>query len=282
VAILLSDEEMNVLHEQHHFYFKLYVHALRRFMDYNTGIVGGKKRRISYQSIREEMYIVPRRGVSRSDTGSQTKSEIRRALKHLERIGLIEKISPKNDDHLVFKCCLAIIGNPRPKLSRHISDTQPDTQAVTKKTSANLYVARVSSDSELKADTQADIPFFDKPAHLSISDKDKEKEILRISKKKAKTQLSDDFQVTSQHEVLAQKNAWPNPHSEIDAFKDYHIARATSFSDWDRAFYTWLRNAKKFQGENHANKQSKDVFKSNSMSRALDNILNSPSRAKTH
>lgn len=59
-------------------------------------------------------------------------------------------------------------------------------------------------------------------------------------------QIPDDFVVTEHHEELAMQNDWPSPHDEISAFRDYHMARGTVFKDWDRAFYTWLRNAKKF------------------------------------
>lgn len=31
-----------------------------------------------------------------------------------------------------------------------------------------------------------------------------------------------------------------------DAFKDYHVARATAFADWDAAWRTWVRNHSKF------------------------------------
>lgn len=34
--------------------------------------------------------------------------------------------------------------------------------------------------------------------------------------------------------------------SEAEAFRDYHLARGTTFKDWDAAWRTWLGNAKKF------------------------------------
>lgn len=49
---------------------------------------------------------------------------------------------------------------------------------------------------------------------------------------------------------------WNNSHSmkalargvdvevEFEKFKDYHLARASRFVDWDRAFHTWLNNAR--------------------------------------
>jgi len=49
---------------------------------------------------------------------------------------------------------------------------------------------------------------------------------------------------------------WSNAHSlkatakgvdvevEFRKFEDYHLARASKFADWDRAFHTWLNNAR--------------------------------------
>lgn len=62
-----------------------------------------------------------------------------------------------------------------------------------------------------------------------------------------KKKLPDDFIVTETHLELAQKNNWPNPQDELEAFRDYHVARGNTMLDWDRAFYTWLRNAKKYK-----------------------------------
>ena len=75
---------------------------------------------------------------------------------------------------------------------------------------------------------------------------------LSIQKKKTskKNQISENFYVTNEHRELAIQNGWPNPDNEIEAFKDYHLARGTIMKDWNRAFYTWLRNAKKFNGVN--------------------------------
>jgi len=67
---------------------------------------------------------------------------------------------------------------------------------------------------------------------------------------KKKTPLPDDFKVSDRMVVLAKENGWPSPASEIEAFKDYHLAHGSTFADWDAAFRTWLRNCVKF------NKQS--------------------------
>jgi hypothetical protein len=42
---------------------------------------------------------------------------------------------------------------------------------------------------------------------------------------------------------LARQNGWPDPYSEVEAFKDYHLAHGNVMADWQAAFRTWLRNA---------------------------------------
>jgi hypothetical protein len=62
--------------------------------------------------------------------------------------------------------------------------------------------------------------------------------------KKEKFKCPDNFCVTEKHLELAKKNDWPSPDDEIEAFRDYHIAHGNKFADWDRAFYTWMRNSR--------------------------------------
>lgn len=62
-----------------------------------------------------------------------------------------------------------------------------------------------------------------------------------------KTQLPHDWKIPENASELAAHNGWPLPSSEFEAFRDYHLARGSVFKDWDRAFYSWLRNAKQFK-----------------------------------
>ena len=78
-----------------------YVHGLKPYVDYQTEIIG-IKRRVSYQSLSEELYIEPHQGFVQS--GSPSKDQIRRSLKALEKAGLIKIQSL--DKQLIFKCLL--------------------------------------------------------------------------------------------------------------------------------------------------------------------------------
>lgn len=78
---------------------------LRPHMDYSTGIVG-IKRGVSYQSLREELYVEPHQGYA---SGSPSKDQIRRSIKTLERAGLISIHSESKK--LIVKCELATWDN---------------------------------------------------------------------------------------------------------------------------------------------------------------------------
>lgn len=56
-----------------------------------------------------------------------------------------------------------------------------------------------------------------------------------------------NFSITDKIREVAHKNGWESLETELEAFRDYHLARGSVFKDWDRAFYTWLRNAKRFK-----------------------------------
>lgn len=77
-----------------------YLLGIKPYMDSQTALVG-IKRRISYQSLSEALYIEPHPGVQ---SGSPSKAQLRRALKGLERAGLISIQS--GEKQLILKCLL--------------------------------------------------------------------------------------------------------------------------------------------------------------------------------
>jgi hypothetical protein len=60
---------------------------------------------------------------------------------------------------------------------------------------------------------------------------------------KLRTRLPEDFRVTTEVMVQAREHGWPDPRKELEAFKDYHLAKGTLNLDWEAAFRTWLRRA---------------------------------------
>jgi len=69
-------------------------------------------------------------------------------------------------------------------------------------------------------------------------------------------QIEPSVTTTARARQLPPDLEWNNAHSvkalarhvdvdvEFEKFKDYHLARGTKFVDWDRAFHTWLNNAR--------------------------------------
>lgn len=70
-----------------------------------------------------------------------------------------------------------------------------------------------------------------------------------MTRTKARTTIPKDFSVSPEIVESAKKNGWPNPHSQIEAFKDYHLAHGSLMADWEAAFRTWLRNQAKWRAE---------------------------------
>jgi hypothetical protein len=275
VSVLITSEELKALTGKDEFLFKLYVCAIRQYMDYSSGIVGNK-RRISYQSISEEMYVEPCRGVSSKLTGSPTKAKIQRSLKELEKLGILSKIIDK--DHLVFKCLLA----QRDKSVQKQVDTKPihfrDTKADTVDKSSKQRAAKLSNDPVIYVDTLADTPENAQADTPPVSGKDtKKKETLRVSKKESyaqrKKQIPPDFAVTQRHIDYAEKNGLPNPHDEIEKFMLNHTGKRTMWVNWDSAFYLWLRNAKGFKEKSNATYQKQSASSGSAMSRIVDSII---------
>ena len=62
------------------------------------------------------------------------------------------------------------------------------------------------------------------------------------------TRYPDDFLVSDEIREWAKIKQLPDPNTELEAFRDYHVSKASTFKDWDAAFRTWLRNGKRFAG----------------------------------
>lgn len=78
----------------------VYLMGIRPYMDRKTFMVG-IKRKISYQSLRETLYVAPIKGVK---TGCPSHQQMKRVIKSLARQGIIEiRSTTKN---LIVKCLL--------------------------------------------------------------------------------------------------------------------------------------------------------------------------------
>ena len=129
----------------------IYIHGLKPYVDYQTDMIG-IKRKVSYQSLSEALYIEPHQGFVQS--GSPSKDQIRRSLKALERAGLIEIQSL--DKQLIFKCLLL----ERDRSVQNKLATNPPHQATTNPPDINNEKS-VSYDNPSQ---NADTPKTAKPA----------------------------------------------------------------------------------------------------------------------
>jgi hypothetical protein len=139
----VNSEELEALCGLPHAQQLAYLRGIRPYMDVKTGLVG-IKRRISYQSISEQLYVEPHQGIKSQDF---SRAQARRALSALERVGLISLQS--EEKQLILKCNLATLGY----FVQNKVVTNPSQQAVTNphvKSPVNTGLSRVEA---VKADT---------------------------------------------------------------------------------------------------------------------------------
>lgn len=118
---MVNSEELEALYGLPHTQQLAYLRGIRPYMDVKTGLVG-LKRRISLQSVAEELYIQPHQGVKGEKF---SRPQARRALSALERVGLISLQS--EDLQLILKCNLATLGY----FAQNKVVTNPSQKAVT-------------------------------------------------------------------------------------------------------------------------------------------------------
>ena len=139
----VNDKELDALCGLSYIQQITYLRGIRPYMDRNTFVVG-IKRRISYQSLAEVLYIEPHQGITES--GSPSRQQIRRAVKGLERSGLI--VIQSFDKHLILKCLLADISY----CVQNKPGTNPTQQADTKPHAVIPVNTRISGATEVKTD----------------------------------------------------------------------------------------------------------------------------------
>lgn len=132
-AFQINDDEWGALVEEPAELFKLYC-AIRRVMDYRTGIAG-KSRRISEQMLREALYVAPLPG--RHAPPEVTRQKVRSLLKRLEALGLTVSIGP-----LVLQLPLANSdGLSKTGATKEQPEQQPQEQPSQESPEASKYAA---------------------------------------------------------------------------------------------------------------------------------------------
>ncbi|AWN74930.1 TPA: hypothetical protein ACPSKZ_003848 [Legionella anisa] len=99
--LIINSEELAAMSGLPHVQQLTYFRGIRPYMDIKTGLVG-IKRRISYQSISEQLHVEPHQGIK---SQSFSRDQVRRAVAGLVRAGIIEVQS--DEMHLILKCRIA-------------------------------------------------------------------------------------------------------------------------------------------------------------------------------
>lgn len=70
------------------------------------------------------------------------------------------------------------------------------------------------------------------------------------AKPKRATAFPKDFVLDDERLAIADRHGIPAARAQgvFDHFREHHIARGTTFKDWEAAWSTWCRNDKKFNG----------------------------------
>lgn len=196
--LFANEHELAALMELPYIQRLVYLMGIRPYMDRQSCIVG-IKRRISYQSLRETLYVGPIAGVK---TGSPSLQQMKRAVKSLERAGLV--IIQSTEKHLILKCVLAELdksdfkkAEPRPNLNPDIE--LKNVEVV--KSDIDGYIGRKADRTET---TQADPPQKSEVNYIFLYEKF-EKFWENYPQKKSKQKAWDAFKKLEPDEELFSK-----------------------------------------------------------------------------
>ncbi|WP_454784019.1 hypothetical protein [Legionella sp. WA2024007413] len=214
--LTISLEELSAISGLPHLQQLLYLCGLRPYVDYKTAIVG-LKRGISYQSLAETLYIEPHPGIK---GGSPSKDQLRRALKGLERAGLLEIQSLEHK--LIFKCLLVNMDY----CVQNKAAINPPQKAVTNPHTESLVDIGLFQVGSKKADTsespKAAIPLKEDNYYFCLLSRF-EKFWSLYPEKKSKTKAQAAFEQLNPNTLLFQQlmNALQKQIHHVETMKVY-------------------------------------------------------------
>ncbi len=241
-AFQINDEEWSALVDEPGDIFLAYC-AIRRVMDYRTG-VAGRTRRLSEQMLSEVLYVTPCRG--RHESGSPTRQRVRSVVARLVTLGALMQVGP-----MVFELPLATrIGPSKGSATDEQPDQQPDQQPNNNQEKTNKNNAVNSGDgvsgtaSESDRSANSNLPLVSgKPKHNPpcIPPEGGAKP---QAKPIRKTRLPDPFNVSA---VMCQ---WANERApavdlafETEKFVNYWRGTGGTKVDWVATWRTWMLKA---------------------------------------
>jgi hypothetical protein len=230
------------------FDFKLYF-VIRKHIDWETGTVGengfGPTRHTLIKKMQER-----RIHGSTKQVLEVTEGVIRSSIARLEKAGflVVKSINTKNDKRLIFELPKAIrdesvnFGNNR----RTTETLQPEESIDLKGIDA---MGTTDEQPTMNARYHIDRNIY-KSKDLYIGDKKEKAQKKRKTVEKEPPEALVNFVVTDKHRAYAKEKGLCDPAQEVEDFKLHHLARPVNWkkiSDWDLAFYTFLRNEKKWR-----------------------------------
>lgn len=241
------DFKINQLEREHlyglpHLQQLVYYAGIRPYMDYATGFVG-IKRGISYQSLREEIYVQPHTGYKAQ---AFSRDQIIRAVDGLERAGLIQNHTLGKA--LVLKCLLASHDNS----VQNKAATKPLGQATIKPSHQMPVNSGIVEEFSKKA-------VIGKPIKAATPP---ESGFNNNSHSNGRMRLGISFEFHPSEglieKALAMGCETVNCTEELMRFILYHQSKGTMSCDWDAEYLRWLLNGKRYQQKEtaHANRNS--------------------------
>lgn len=150
--LFVNTDELSALMGLPHVQQLTYLLGIRPYMDRNTFLVG-VKRKISYQSLSEVLYVEPHQGFECS--GSPSRQQLRRIIYALERAGLVEIQSIGKQ--LILKCLLAnsdlSVQNKPDTNPTHQPNTNQNDRNNLKSSSYNKNCQKPNTAQNIKPDT---------------------------------------------------------------------------------------------------------------------------------
>lgn len=230
-SFLTNDQERDALRGLSYLQRCVYLLGLRPFMDKETQLVGSHKRRISYQSLAEEMYIDPIPGVRES--GSPSKTQLRRAIAALEKAGLIAIESTSSQ--LIIRCLLAYCVQNKADINLSSISTDKKSSKTTENTVTSVEISQCKRDKE---NAQADTPLNNKYKKINNFS----------SKPNVLAPINDDYQPSQSvfNAFRAEEGITINK-TQITLFVQHCKSKAKLSADWDAEFIKWLVFGKQLQ-----------------------------------
>lgn len=260
----------------------LYLQGLRRYMDWETRLVGAV-RRVSWNGLRDALYVEPHPG--ETESGKPSKSAVRRMGKRLEKAGLVHIQSEVGEKRLIIFLPLA---TPQ-QFSQKKPDTNP-THPLTTQADPHASIVGIAGEAsrdgglrgvngskpERTPDTSVASENLAKPTRIHISNNyfgtPPVVPLFNSPKVTKGTRLSQDWSLPPEWEAWAcRERQWTPAQAQAvaEGFRDYWISvpgRHGYKLDWLATWRNWVRNQRTHQ---HAAHQRQDNSAPGRVARAI-------------